>query len=39
MNWWTTDDTHDPERTSWVDSAHAHCDFPVQNLPYGLIAP
>ena len=39
MNWWTTDETHDPERTSWVDSAHGHCDFPVQNLPFGLFAP
>lgn len=39
MNWWTTDTTHDPSRTSWVDSANGHADFPVQNLPIGLFSP
>lgn len=28
------DDTHDPARKSWVESANAPgCDFPIQNLP------
>jgi fumarylacetoacetase len=28
------DDTHDPKRRSWVESANvAGCDFPIQNLP------
>lgn len=30
-------ETHDPARTSWVDSAHGHADFPIQNLPYGVF--
>lgn len=29
------DFTHDPARTSWVDSADGHPDFPLQNLPLG----
>lgn len=30
------DDTHDPARQSWVESANAEdSDFPVQNLPFG----
>lgn len=30
------DSTHDPERSSWVESANASgSDFPVQNLPFG----
>ncbi|MEO8088909.1 MAG: fumarylacetoacetase [Gemmatimonadales bacterium] len=29
--------THDPGRTSWVDSAQGHPDFPIQNLPYGVF--
>ena len=33
------DATHDPARTSWVESANGHPDFPVQNLPYGIFAP
>jgi fumarylacetoacetase len=33
------DATHDPARTSWVESANGHRDFPVQNLPYGIYAP
>ena len=32
------DDTHDPSRRSWVDSAHAPAtDFPLQNLPFGVF--
>lgn len=30
-------ETHDPRRTSWVDSAQGHADFPIQNLPYGVF--
>ncbi|MBJ7444075.1 MAG: fumarylacetoacetase [Sphingobium sp.] len=37
--WWTTDETHDPARTSWVESAQGHGDFPIQNLPYGVFSP
>lgn len=33
------DETHDPARMSWVESAHAHRDFPIQNLPIGIFAP
>jgi fumarylacetoacetase len=29
--------THDPKRTSWVESAQGHADFPIQNLPYGIF--
>jgi len=32
------DETHDPKRRSWVDSANGHPDFPVQNLPYGIFS-
>lgn len=39
MNWWNTNETHDPARTSWVESANGHDDFPVQNLPIGLFSP
>ena len=38
MSWWTTDETHDPARTSWVESANGHPDFPIQNLPYGVFS-
>jgi fumarylacetoacetase len=38
-SWWQTDHTHDPSRTSWVDSANGHPNFPVQNLPFGLFSP
>lgn len=32
------DHTHDPARTSWVESANRPGgDFPVQNLPYGVF--
>ncbi|HEY0595253.1 fumarylacetoacetase [Sphingopyxis sp.] len=33
------DETHDPARQSWVESAAGHPDFPVQNLPLGVVAP
>ncbi|MES2174371.1 MAG: fumarylacetoacetase [Pseudomonadota bacterium] len=39
MTWWMTDDTHDPARTSWVDGANGHADFPIQNLPFGVFSP
>jgi fumarylacetoacetase len=36
----TLDDTHDPGRTSWVESANApDSDFPIQNLPLCVFAP
>jgi fumarylacetoacetase len=32
------DDTHDPNRRSWVESANrGGCDFPIQNLPLGVF--
>ena len=32
------DDTHDPARRSWVESANAAgTDFPIQNLPLGVF--
>jgi len=30
-------ETHGPKRTSWVQSAQGHTDFPIQNLPYGVF--
>ena len=31
-------ETHDPGLTSWVESANVpDCDFPIQNLPYGVF--
>lgn len=39
MNWWSTDETHDAQRTSWVKSAQGHRDFPIQNLPLGVFSP
>ncbi len=33
------DETHDPSRSSWVEGAKDHADFPVQNLPYGVFSP
>jgi fumarylacetoacetase len=33
------DQTHDPERQSFVASANGHADFPVQNLPLGIFSP
>ncbi|SPE20540.1 Fumarylacetoacetase [Burkholderiales bacterium] len=33
-------DTHDPGLQSWVSSANAAgCDFPIQNLPFGVFSP
>src|SRR5205809_635150 len=33
------DRTHDPKRKSWVVSANAPgCDFPIQNLPFGVFS-
>ena len=33
-------ETHDPKRKSWIDSANAPgCDFPIQNLPFGIFRP
>jgi len=33
-------DTHDPARRSWVAAANeADCDFPIQNLPFGIFRP
>jgi fumarylacetoacetase len=32
------DETHDPARTSWVESANGHADFPIQNLPLGVFS-
>lgn len=33
------DETHDPARRSWVQSANGHPEFPIQNLPVGVFAP
>lgn len=32
------DETHDPARVSWVESANGHPDFPIQNLPHGVFS-
>jgi fumarylacetoacetase len=32
------DETHDPARTSWVEGANGHPDFPIQNLPLGVFS-
>ena len=34
----TTDETHDPARSSWVANANGHADFPIQNLPLGVFS-
>ncbi|MGH7583514.1 MAG: fumarylacetoacetase [Gemmatimonadales bacterium] len=31
------DRSHDPARTSWVESANGHAEFPVQNLPFARV--
>jgi fumarylacetoacetase len=31
-------ETHDPDRTSWVSGAEPGSDFPVQNLPLGIFS-
>lgn len=33
----TTDQTHNPALTTWLDSANGHPDFPIQNLPLGVF--
>jgi fumarylacetoacetase len=33
------DETHDPDRLSWVESANSHPDFPIQNLAHGVFSP
>lgn len=30
-------ETHDPNRRSWVESAAGSGDFPIQNLPFGIF--
>ena len=32
------DETHDPQRSSWIASANGHSDFPIQNLPLGIFS-
>ena len=32
------DETHDPQRASWVASAQGHSEFPIQNLPLGIFS-
>ena len=39
MSFPPVDETHDPQRVSWVQDANGHPDFPVQNLPYGIFSP
>ena len=34
----TTDETHDPQRASWVASASGHPLYPIQNLPLGIFS-
>ncbi len=32
-------ETHDPRRRSWVESANEpSCEFPIQNLPFGIFS-
>ena len=33
------DETHDPQRSSWVPGAAGHMTFPIQNLPLGIFSP
>src|SRR5262249_1118140 len=33
------DETHAPQRRSWIASANGHADFPIQNLPFGVFTP
>jgi fumarylacetoacetase len=33
------DETHDPQRRSWVEAANAGSEFPIQNLPLGVFSP
>lgn len=35
---YTLNETHDPAARSWIESANtAHCDFPLQNLPFAVF--
>jgi fumarylacetoacetase len=34
----TLDETHDPARKSWVETANGHPHFPIQNLPLGAFS-
>jgi fumarylacetoacetase len=34
-----TDETHLPRRTSWLQEANGHPEFPIQNLPLGIFSP
>ncbi|HEU4704178.1 MAG TPA: fumarylacetoacetase [Sphingomicrobium sp.] len=34
----TLDETHAPERSSWVGGAQSGSDFPLQNLPLGIFS-
>ncbi|WP_206245340.1 fumarylacetoacetase [Novosphingobium terrae] len=38
MSIFSIDETHDPQRQSWVESANGHSEFPIQNLPFGIAA-
>src|SRR5262245_21287619 len=33
------DETHEPSLESWVDAANGHPEFPIQNLPLGVLSP
>jgi fumarylacetoacetase len=33
------DETHAPQRRSWIASANGHAHFPIQNLPFGVFTP
>jgi fumarylacetoacetase len=33
------DETHAPQRRSWIASANGHANFPIQNLPFGVFTP
>jgi fumarylacetoacetase len=33
------DETHDPGLRSWLEDANDHAEFPIQNLPLGIVCP
>lgn len=39
MTVYPIDATHDPDLACWVASAAGHRDFPIQNLPLGIVTP
>jgi fumarylacetoacetase len=39
MNLPGIDETHSPDRRSWVAEADGHLEFPIQNLPFGIFSP